>query len=270
MAQGRLTVRNDLENPLASIEDIKNLGNSGGGDLGDLLVSFASGNHALMRGDSGRLDASVPSGLFSLEFPGSQGSHAGHSGILQGNPEMLDSGRLSESDFARLTSRSKDGWIKRSEVGSFISENLLKDRKAKVFGKHTAELLGSDLSEFAETTGSALLGTLFRSDEEAHSTHRDIEAKLTKLLGEDNLVGSAGEFGLLFALLTHRPGARTIDGEPAVAVEDLKRMFVDKQLPAGWEAWKKSRADWVRHTMGLLISAAKEYKRVRFGVSSAS
>lgn len=75
VAQGKLTVRNDAKDPLASIEDLKRLGNTGGGDLGDLLALFASGNHAFMRGDSGKLDKSVPSGLFSLEFPGSQGSH---------------------------------------------------------------------------------------------------------------------------------------------------------------------------------------------------
>ena len=263
VAQGKLPVRNDAKDPLASIEDVRRLGNTGGGDLGDLLVLFASGNHALMRSDSGKLDKSVPSGLFSLEFPGSQGSHPGHSGILQGDPEIPGSGRLSEGDFARLTSRAQDGWIKRTEVGRFIAENLLRDPKAKVFGKNTAALLGSDLLESVQTTGSALLRKLFDSDEEEHRAHRDIEEKLTKLLGEDNLVGSAGEFGLLFAFLAHRPGARIIDGEPAVAVDDLKSMFVDKQLPAGWETWKKSRADWVKNTMGLLISAGKEYRALK-------
>jgi len=79
---------------LASIEDVRRLGNSGGGDLGDLLVMFASGNHAFMRGDDGKLSEKAPNGLISLELPGSQGSHPGHSGILQGNPETLDSAFL--------------------------------------------------------------------------------------------------------------------------------------------------------------------------------
>ena len=263
VAQDQLPVRNDAKDPLASIEDVRRLGNTGGGDLGDLLVLFASGNHAFMRGDSGKLDKSVPSGLFSLEFPGSQGSHPGHSGILQGDPEIPGSGRLSEADFARLTSRAKDGWIKRSDVGRFIAENLLKDPKSKVFGKKTAALLASDLFEFVETTGSALLSKLFGSDEDPNTTHRDIEEKLTKLTGEDNLVGSAGEFGLLFAFLVNKPGAKEVEGEPAVAVQDLKAMFVDKHLPDGWETWKKSRIDWVRNTTSLLISAGKEYRTLK-------
>ena len=36
VAQGQLPVRNDAKDPLASIEDVRRLGNTGGGDLGDL------------------------------------------------------------------------------------------------------------------------------------------------------------------------------------------------------------------------------------------
>ena len=39
----------------------------------------------------------VPQGTFSLDFPGSQGSHPGHSGILQGNPHAIDSGHAAAS-----------------------------------------------------------------------------------------------------------------------------------------------------------------------------
>src|SRR5262249_50471471 len=74
-----LAVHDDADNPLASIEDVRRLGTA-----------------------AAAIPAQVPNGLFSLELPGSQGSHPGHSGILQGNPETLDSGRVSEADFARL------------------------------------------------------------------------------------------------------------------------------------------------------------------------
>lgn len=259
LAGGDLAVRNSAANPLARIEDVRKLGNSGGGDLGDLLAMFAAGNHAFMRGVSGKLDTEVPGGLFSLEFPGSQGSHPGHSGILQGDPGMPGSGRLSERDFARLAEHAQDGWIKRSGVACFIAENLLRDQASKVFGKHAAVLLAKDLIAFAETAGPAWMRRLLGSGEDASAAHRDLEEKLTKLLGEDNLVGSAGEFGLLFALLANMPGAREIDGEPAVAVRDLEAMFLEKRLPDGWKTWKKSRLDWVKHTTALLIGAGKEY-----------
>jgi hypothetical protein len=263
VAQGALAVRNDAKDPLANIEDVRRLGNSGGGDLGDLLVVFATGNHAFMRGNSGKLDKPVPSGLFSLEFPGSQGSHPGHSGILQGDPQIPGSGRLSETDFARLTSQATDGWIKRSDVGRFIAENLIKDPNSKVFGNNTVALLSSDLVRFVETIGPGVKSKLFKSDEDVTAAHRDLEEKLTKLLGEDNLVGSAGEFGLLFALLANKPGTKEIDSEPAVAVQDLKAMFVDKRLPDGWDRWKKTRVDWVKNTIELLINAGKEYRTLR-------
>ena len=263
VAQGKLAVRNSAKNPLASIEDVRKLGNTGRGDLGDLLVVFATGNHAFMRGDSEKLDKEVPSGLFSLEFPGSQGSHPGHSGILQGDPEIPGSGRLSWADFTRLASRAKDGLIKRSDIGRFIAENLFKDAKSKVFGNNVATLLAGDLLAFVETIGPAWMRRLFGSDEDASTAHREIEEKLTKLLGEDNLVGSAGEFGLLFALLANKPGAKEIDGEPAVSLRDLEAMFLEKCLPDGWETWKKSRMDWVKNTTGLLVSAAKEYWALR-------
>lgn len=263
VAEGVLGVRNNADDPLAPIEEVRQLGNSGGGDLGELLVLFASGNHAFMRGASGKLDAQVPLGLFSLEFPGSQGSHPGHSGILQGDPAEPGSGRFSPADFARLTARARDGWIPRAEVGRFIAENLARDPAAKAIGTDAAKALVFDLFAAGESVGAALMKRLFGSEDEADDAHRRWEEKLTKLLGEDNLVGSAGEFGLLFAFLAHRPGAREIDDDPALAVADLEAMFRDKHLPEGWRHWKKTRADWVRNTTALLLGAGKEYLALR-------
>lgn len=262
VAQGDLAVRNQPNNPLASVEDIRALGNSGGGDLGDLLAFFAEGNHAFMRGADGKLSAPVPANLFSLELPGSQGSHPGHSGMLQGNPEALDSGRFSQPDFDRLLSHAKDGVIKRSDVGRFIAENLVRDPKSKVADFNTAELLAGDVLKLLETAGSALADKIFKP-QGGGTTHREVEEKLTKLTGENNLVGSAGEFGLLFAFVANKPGAKKVQGEPAVDVDDLKTMFVNKRLPSGWETWKKSRVDWVTNTTGLLVSAAKEYRKLK-------
>jgi hypothetical protein len=129
-----------------------------------------------------------------------------------------------------------------------------------VFGNKVATLLAGDLLAFVETIGPAWMGRLFGPNENATTAHRDLEEKLTRLLGEGNLIGSAGEFGLLFALLANKPGAKEIDGEPAVTEEDLGAMFLNKRLPEGWETWKKTRTDWVRNTTRLLVSAGKEYR----------
>jgi len=256
---GRLPVRNEATNPVASIEDVRRLGNTGGGDLGDLLVLFATGNHAFMRGLTGQLNQEVPDGLFSLEFPGSQGSHPGHSGILEGDPTELDSGRLSLEDFERLERRAIKGLVRRSDVGKFIAENLHRDPKSKVFGASVARLLADDLGSFVASVGPDLLARLRGSNDVVNGPHRELEEKLTKLLGQDNLVGSCGEYGLIFAFLAHRPGARELDSEPALFVEDLRSMFVDKRFPDGWEKWRKTRGDWVINITALMVSAGKAY-----------
>jgi hypothetical protein len=257
VSQGHLAVRNDAKNPLAAIEDVKNLGDSGGGHLGDVLELFANGNHAFMRSDSEELNKPVPDGLFSLEFPGSQGSHAGHSGILQEDPTLLDSGRLDNDNFARLISRAKNGLIKRSDVGRFIAENVFRDPKSIVRGGDDASQSRAFFELMRDVT--LVVVDIFGDDVD----HRDVQQRFTKVAAEDNLAGSAGEFGLLFAFLANKPGAEKLEGEPALAVQDLKLMFVDKQLPAGWETWEKSAFDWIRNTKALEASAREEYQRLK-------
>jgi len=262
--QNLLTVRGTPDNPLAATDEVRLLGNEGGGDLGDLLVFFATGNHAFMRGSSGlALDAPVPAGQFSLELPGSQGSHPGHSGILQGDPKSLASGRLSLADFDRLASFAINGCLKRSDVGRFIAQNLRKDPNAKVAQAIVAELLARDLARAVQAISAkvvSMISTVGTGGD--RGGNGDVEQKLTRLLGEDNLVGSAGEFGLLFAFLSNDPATKQLDGEPALALDHVRGMFVGKELPDGWKTWKKSRIDWVLHTTALLISAAREYHRL--------
>jgi hypothetical protein len=259
VASGKLPVHNDAANPLANIEDVRRLGNSGGGDLGDFLVLFAKGNHGFMRGPTNRLDQRVPNDLFSLEFPGSQGAHPGHSGILLGDPAAVDSGRFSQENFARLEQHAKDGLLKRSEVGRFIAGNLHRDPDSNVSVAEVARLVLGDLANIILSAG-ALLPALFHSEAEQDNAHRDFEQRLAKLMGENHLVGSAGEFGLLFAFLSRSPRTKEADGEPALSLEDVRSMFVAKRLPEGWEQWKKTRRDWVRHTTGLLRSALSAYR----------
>lgn len=254
VATGRLSIVSRDTNLLARIEDVRALGNTGGGDLGDVLAVFASGNHTHMLRPSLEL---APEGLFSLDFPGSKGSHPGHSGILQGDPHELDSGRFSEPDFQRLASRAKEGLLRHLEVGEFIAENLCYDTNSKVFATAVWKDLARDLGHFAASVGKNLLLEIEgRADGAAH---RDLKEKFTTLTGEDNLLGSCGEFGLLFAFFAHKPGAKDIAGGPALLVEDLRLMFREKRLPEGWDSWRKTRHDWLINSTALMISAAKAY-----------
>jgi hypothetical protein len=264
---GALQLLNAAKRPLAYVKDIVRLGDTGGGDLGSgVLQIFAKGNHAKMAGaDDSKLDTPVPPGTFSLDFPGSQGSHPGHSGILQSDWRTVDSGRFSQSDFDRLLARAEDGHIKRSEVGKFIAENLAKDPTSKVFGTTVHTMLGRDLAAFAKTIGPALLEKLHNAATGDNDSEADTELfeALTKLTGEDNLVGSAGEFGLLFAFLAESPKTIEVDGEPALSVEDVSAMFKDHRFPEGWDQWKKTRHGWIVNTTELLQSAAVEYLKLK-------
>jgi hypothetical protein len=271
--EGFLPVRGDAQHPVANVEEVRKIGNRGGGDLGEVLVLFAEGNHGFTSGASGKLTERVPADLFSLELPGSQGSHAGHSGILETDPNQPGSGKTSLENFGRLADRAtKDGVIRRSDIGRFIAENLMRDPTSKVSLESVAGLLAADLAEIIEAGASAIWQRLFGVRQQPVEAHRDFERRLTKLMGEDNLVGSAGEFGLLMAFLANSPRTAILardedhklpfDEEPALSLEEIRGMFIEKRLPPGWENWKKSRVDWIIHTTALIVSAAMEYAKL--------
>jgi hypothetical protein len=258
VATGALPVRNDAVRPLASIDDVKALGATGGGDLGEVFERFAQGNHGLMPGASGALDQPVPPGYFSLDLSGSRGSHTGHSGILQGDPTVPNSGRFSEADFQRLVGRAKNGVLSRKDFAAFIAENLERDPKSTVLS--VGQLLGTTFGIVVQS-GPALIEWLknaIRKTDEG-TEERELAEQLTSGARASDIVGSAGEFGLLMAFLQHKPGAPTVDGDPAVSVEDVTLMFKEKRLPHGWETWPKRKKDWTRHTLALAQAAGKEY-----------
>ncbi len=259
VASKNLPVRNSADKPLANINDVAALGNTGkGSDLGELLKLFAEGNHAFMPGMTpGKLDKPVPEGTMSLDLPGSQGSHPGHSGILQGDPKATDSGRFSDADFSRLMSYAKDGVIKRSDIGKFIAGNVAADPNAKAPSLKTAALLAKDVGQLAGQVATTIKN---KATGQSNPTEdRKVFTKLTKVLGEENLVGSAGEFGLMAAFLANSPKTKQVGGEPAYSVDDLTKMFKDKQFPEGWETWKKTTADWAVNTGAIALSAEKAY-----------
>jgi hypothetical protein len=292
LAVKRLVALGNVDNLLAPITgpgSVAELGDTGGGDLGSgVLTLFAKGNHHKMLGASGQLDTIVPSNTFSLELPGSQGSHPGHSGILQGDPYTLGSGRYSAPDFQRLVAVKTgdsgcttghaealdDGAlvIRRSEIGRFIAENLRADANSKVIGPTVLAKVGYDVADFAsiatkavaEHAANAVTGATFHTEEDK------LFVAVTKLLGEDNLIGSSGEFGLLVAFLANSPKTVRLGGEPALAVDDLTPMFAtpeggsaaDRRFPDGWETWKKTRFDWVVSTAYLMHAAWLEYEKL--------
>lgn len=248
VATGKLKVLNGPGDPLASVQEVVDLGNKWGGDLGKVLRLFARGNHGMRRGTTGKLDRPVDPGLFSLELPGSQGSHSGHSGILQGDPRQLESGRFSPEDFERLLAFEHGGFIRRSDFARFIADNFHLDPSSQSLPIATWAREVIDLGK----AGFELLDK--RNQDEAVD---EILQSVTKILGANNLLGSAGEFGLLLAFLHNSPKTR-LDRDPAFSVEDITAMFKDKVLPDQPNPWKKSALDWVRHTLSLASGAVAE------------
>jgi hypothetical protein len=244
VATGVLQVLHSAAEPLASIEEIAALGDTGGGDLGThVLKLFARGNHArrLVQGSDDH--PLVPPGTFNLQFGGSQGAHAGHSGILLGDPEEVGRGRFDEAAFERLVGHADEhGRLSIDAVGDFIADNLKRDPNAQVL---PAFKLIRDATRLLREFKDVVLG-----GDEREKT--EVFAALTKLLGEDNLVGSAGEWGLLFAFLKNSPNSD--DGD--ISLGEVRKMFVDKAFPVGWETWEKSAFDWIKATLRLTKDAA--------------
>lgn len=251
VAGGFLDVLNAAREPLARISDVAALGDRGGGDLGTRVLSvFARGNHAVrVLGDNA--GERVPAATFSLQFGGSQGAHWGHSGILLGDPRQVDGGRLDQARLDRLAGRvDRHGRLSIDVVGDFIAENLKADPHAQVL---PAARLLRDAVRLLRGLKHVLLGD--EGEEE-----REAWAAFTKLLGEDHLVASAGEWGLLFAFLKNSPRSEGLD----IAFADAAAMFADKRLPDGWETWKKRASDWVIATLRLTKDATLAY---HFGVA---
>ena len=201
---GALPIYGSVDRPMAKIDDVAALGDSGGGSLGSrVLAFFATGNHSCLPNAAGSFDASTPDGMFSLDFPGSRGAHPGDSRILLENPAELESGRFSEEEFRRLAAfADEDGMLSVGAIGEFIAQNVARDPQARRLElARVFPLFGGALREGAEGLFDVVRGKA------SSRNHVEFLEALSALAPEDNILGSAGEFGLLFAFLSHRPDA---------------------------------------------------------------
>lgn len=241
-----LPVLNSADRPLASIERLIDLGNSGGGDLGTrVLKLFARGNHSRLLGPDavGRF---TPPGTFNLQFGGSQGAHPGHSGILLGDPAEIAGGRLDLSQLERLAGYADPaGRLSIDGVGDFIADNVRRDPDARPL---PVLRVMRDLGHLVGEATEALVKGGETETTEAFGA-------LTALFSEDPLMAAAGEWGLLFTFLRQSPNSRGRD----IALADVRMMFVDKQLPEGWQQWRKNTRDWLFVTFKLAMDAVAAY-----------
>ncbi len=262
VSEGALSVKNSAEEPLASVDELERLGDSGGGNLGSLVLSFfANANHGRLPGPDGQFEALVPEGLFSLDFPGSGGAHPGHSGILMGDPAKTDTGRFEGHAFDRLAALAdENGRLTYAAFGRFIADNIEGDPDARVLPAiDIAKVALGTADEVIEGAFSRVLE--FFGREPDHEDQIERRETIVDLARQDNLIGSAGEFGLLFALLANRPQSdaeRKLDG---IRLSDVESMFVKNKLPDGWETWPKNLSDWLHATARIWREAVKISKR---------
>lgn len=246
---GELPVFGKMERPLAKVEDVVELGDSGGGDLGShVLRHFAVGNHSRLPDAAGVFNGLVPTGFFSLDFPGSRGAHSGDSGILIEDPTRFESGRLSAQAFARLAALADhEAMLSTKAVGQFIADNVKRDSGHQPADRNHA------LATLFRTLGSGidLLLASFRAKASREEDRIAFLEDFTTLASGDNLIRSSGEFGLLFAFLANRPGA--VDDK--VRLSDVEAMMVEYRFPAGWREWRKTARDWVELTGEIILAA---------------
>ncbi len=288
LALKKLLVFGTKDSPFARIVgdgSIGTVGDTGGGDLSLGFRVVARGNHH--KAPDG---TEAPDGMFSLDFPTTQGAHPAHSFILMGNPRTRDSGRLNADNLGRLIDERSSGGhaevapngtlvVRRSELGKFIARNVACDPNSVVDGWTLVTLLGRDLGDFTEHGFTAVRGALADDATRSHNVTQLMQ-DLVHIATQNSLVASVGEFGLLTMFLAPSPNTVTMDDdEPALAVSDIEALFAGKKdpqtgkydpltrsFPPGWGTTPRTNLDFLQHSVHILHTAAlahigREFRR---------
>lgn len=279
IALKKIFVYGSVANPFAIIADkpgaIVAVGNRGGGDLGEGFRIVARANH-----HKSPAQEEAPSGMFSLDFPASIGAHAAHSFVLMGDPRKRDSGRLNAQNLGRLINTKAAGGhaelapngrlvVRRSELGKFIARNVACDPEAVTASRRPFTLLGllgSDIADFSAHAFEVVARKLAGNSTSAETTK--LLEDMVQIAVANNLVGSAGEFGLLTTFLENSSESVTMpDGELALSTRDIEGMFagdlkdgkydpLTRHFPANWETKPKTIVGLLRNAVFILKNAA--------------
>jgi hypothetical protein len=158
-------------------------------------------------------------------------------------------------DFERLRALADDaGMLSIAAVGAFIADNAHRDERTRSDRSNALPMLGRILGNVAEPLLERFRGRAF-----AHQDHVRFLQDFTSAISGDDVVRSAGEFGLLFALLAKAPDA--VHGK--IKMSDVEAMMVRSELPAGWRDWPKSLGDWVESTGEIAFAAWRAAGRDR-------
>lgn len=121
-----------------------------------------------MLNESGKnLDQPTPRGMFSLIFPGSQGAHAGDTGILK--PTGLSAPNKGLTDPARFDALfpvHATDTLALSDIARVIALDVNEEPNALVFDERTAEALAKDIADLTQQTPRKTTARFFRRSHE--------------------------------------------------------------------------------------------------------
>lgn len=249
----------DKKHPLAKISDVVAMGNSGGGTLGYALGFFAKANQSVIPGVG-----QCPPGYFSLEFGGSKGAHFGDSGFLRNGPTgdgAFGTTKWNQFVNSKYVTQGKTSMV---QLAKFIESNVAADPQAD---KGFKNVIGAAKRSIQDLR--ALAKSAEKMDGMTEAAKQKLVEDFGRVLGSNNLIGSAGEFALQTTLLRNSAGtndAKSLNSKFDVA--EMGNMFQMKGFPEG-EQKAKSVLQWMHDSIELSTIALGEYA-VRHGEAAVS
>ena len=181
---------------------------------------------------------------------------------------------------AEGTTRIELGELRGDELGQFVARNVACDPNAVSISRTPfglVSLLGGDIAEFTRSAGRLAIAKLAGSPSEAEKTK--LLEDMLQIAVRNNLVGAAGELGLLMTALEGSPNAVTLpDGERALAASDIEAMFAGKKvdgkydpltrtLPPGWDTTPRTLTQFLLNTLEILRIAGLENLADTYGTT---
>lgn len=277
---GLIEQKGTLHAPIGTQASVAAQGDAGGGDLGSTILKlFMTINHHNLVGQDGTIvdpetkqAVQVPSGYFGLWFPGSDGAHPAHTGIMMGNPSKPGTGTFNQQRLDDLNSyasvkdeKGRDALTNR-DIGKFIGTNVASWDKT-----HPGEPAARGLDHASIADHLRKLHELHRRAARGEPPKVVAEELFHLLITGNDLFNSAGEFALLVVRFrdgTHTTGGKVGEffGLPAhstLSTEATTKLFKDNQLPEGWDNHPAYAAQWIAATTSIAFHAVNAWVAIQ-------
>ena len=252
-----LPIFGSMNSPYTLASSMRDLCNTGhGSDFGELVYLLALVNtpHVSITDP-----LSKTLGYTTLSLAGSLETHLGFSYILSGPSDQPNTGRFDPVAWKRFEARFVDGYITPTAFGHWVAENLLLDPKSKPWNVATiledtrkAVMTGIPVltqgaqkllqrvvanTKNAQRTGVLQpLGPVLLSEADVVPLRDAVMATLGS-----NLLNAASQMAFIQTLFAYSPNTRqaTATTPLGISIVDMRTMWIDRQLPAGFLTWPK-------------------------------